>query len=490
MSGPRIDTRGGEKGLALMGSMVVSLALVLLGVALLELLWQESLSADAGKKAAAAQQLADAAGELVIGWFHNPQAGPAGISTVLAKRLVRDDGTATYFDKAGRSQFIGSADRPDVLLDASSQTDDRVLHDPDIGLFRPMLGSGMIRRLKIYAPSKPGWLCTVEVTVETRHHTPFRESIGMQLAAIELPALRPGLQSGKNLGLLSDGRSIGGVHWGSVAVGKDLVIRRVEDIPTLNPAAPITGRSYDDSLVREDRWMTMWIGERVLVTEPPQDSMDNQTLPLHVHEQQNPTPGIRFDRWSYDELKLTALKFGGYYAIDQDGLLYEDGLVEPGRGVSPDKVLGSQRVGDQLGLIFIDTLDRTAPREDNLGTVRLSMGYFEGVAVIQGHVLLSPSSAGQQLKVQGPQTGDGGSTANRETVQLTGMHLNGVLYAAGNMTVGRAARVYGTVMAEGSILSAGAGATLEIWHDDDMSRGLYRGVPLVHRAPGTWSMRY
>lgn len=479
-----------EKGLVLMGAMVVSLILVLVSVTLLELLWRESLSAHAGEKAAIVQELADAAGEMVVGWFHNPHTVPVDLAAVLTKRLVAADGTQTYFDKDGRSQFTGTADQPDVLLDASNPIDDGVLNDPDTGAFKPMLGSGTVRMLKMYAPSRPGLLCTVEVAVETRHHTPFRQSISMELQAIELPALRAGLQSRNDLRLISDGRSIGGVHWGMVAVGRDLIIRQIDDIPELNPAAPVTGQSYDDSMVREDRWMQMWIGERVLVTEPLLESVEHQALPLHVHAQQNPSPGIRFDRWSYDELKRTAKRFGNYYAIDQQGLLYPDGLIEMGRGVTPAEVFGSQRVGDQRGLIFVDTLDQTAPHGDNLGTVNLNMGYFEGVAVIQGHVLFGPTSAGNQLNVQGPSIFDGGNAEVRETIPLTGVHLNGVLYAMGDITVNRAARVFGTVIAEGSLLSAEAGATLEIWHDEDMSRGLYRGVPLVYRAPGTWSARY
>jgi len=479
-----------EKGLALMGAMMVSLILVLVSVTLLELLWRESLSAHAGEKSAIAQQLADAAGEMVVGWFHNPHTVPAGIEAVMAKRLTAADGAPTYFDKDGRSQFAGTANQPDVLLDALDPIHNRVLNDPDTGAFKPMLGSGTVRMLKMYAPSRPGLLCTVEVVVETRHHTPFRQSISMELQAIELPALRVGLQSKNDLRLISDGHSVGGVHWGAVVVGRDLVIRRIEDIPELNPAAPITGQSYDDGLVREDRWMQMWVGERVLVTEPLPDSVESQALPLHIHNHQNPSPGVRFVQWNYEELKQTAKEFGSYYAIDQQGLLYQDGLIELGRGLAPAEVFGSQRVGDQRGLIFVDTLDQTAPRGDNLGTVHLGVGYVEGVAVIQGHVLFGPTSAGHQINVQGPSIPDGNNAGARETIPLKGVHLNGVLYAMGDITVNRAARVFGTVIAEGNLLSADAGATLEIWHDEDMSRGIYRGIPLVHRAPGTWSARY
>ena len=104
--------------------------------------------------------------------------------------------------------------------------------------------------------------------------------------------------------------------------------------------------------------------------------------------------------------------------------------------------------------------------------------------MIQGHVLLSPTSVGYQLNAQAPSVSEGG------TVPLNGVHVNGVVYAAGDMTVSRAARVYGAVIAEGSLISTDTEATLEVWHNDDLSRSLYRGIPLVHRAPGTWSVRY
>lgn len=480
----RIVRRDQERGLALMGAMIVSLILVLVSMTLLDLLWRESLSAHAGEKAALAQQLADAAGEMVVGWFHVPHTGPVGLSAVIAKRLVTADGIPTYFNEEGRSQFVGTADQPDMELNASNQIDDQILNDPDSGAFKLMRGSGTVRLLKIYAPSRPGLLCTVEVTVETRHPIPFHQSLRVELEAIELPPLRAGMQSGKAHRMISDGRSIGGVHWGSVAAGTDLIIRRIEDIPEHNPSAAITGESYGESFVREDRWLQMWIGGHVVVTDPLPSDVENPTLPPHVHDQQHPSPGIRLDRWGYDELKQIAMRFGTYYAIDQEGYLYQDGIIEPGKGVTPDAVFGSQRVGDLRGLIFVDTLDGTAPHRDNLGTVRLDTPYFEGVAVIQGHVLFGPTSVGYRLKAQPPSVNEG------EAVPLNGVHLNGVLYAAGDITVSRAARVYGAVIAEGNLVSSDTEATLEVWHNKDLSRSLYRGIPLVHRAPGTWSVLY
>jgi hypothetical protein len=480
----------GENGLALMGSMVVSLALVVLSGVFLEMVWQESVGADAGKRAAVAQHLADGAGEIVIGWFHDPEASPRTISTVLARRFLTAEGTPTFFDSNGRSQFAGSEEQPDIVLDGSNPSDHRILNDPETGLFKTMTHSGVIRMLKLYAPAKPGMLCTVEATVETRQLKPFRQSITMQLEAVELPALRAGLQSGRNLALLSNGSTGGGVHWGAVRVGGSVTIRTMEEIPALNSLASVTGQSYDESLVREDRWMEMWAGGEIRLQNPSGDTPAMSMLPNNVHALQSPTPGMALSRWGYDLLKHAAMRFGNYYAIDRQGLLYQDGVVESGHGLFPDQVFGSRRVGEQLGLIFIDTLDGTAPRGDNLGTLHLGTTYFEGVAVIQGHVVFGPSSTGRTLKVQAPQTGGSGGREERRSIDLTGVNLNGVLYAAGNIMVSGAGKVYGAVIAEGDIRSTDAGAVLEVWHDEDMSRGLFRGVPLVARAPGTWMARY
>jgi hypothetical protein len=35
-----------------------------------------------------------------------------------------------------------------------------------------------------------------------------------------------------------------------------------------------------------------------------------------------------------------------------------------------------------------------------------------------------------------------------------------------------------------------SGSTLEVWYDTDIGEGLYRGVPVVYKAPGTWLVRY
>ncbi|MEK7305453.1 MAG: hypothetical protein AAB034_04810, partial [Nitrospirota bacterium] len=108
-----------EQGIALLGVIILALVLALVGAALLDLAGQEASSASGAADVAVAQAVADAAQDLVIAWFHSPHTSPSAVAALLTKRQSSSAGSPSFFDQAGRSQFIGTADRPDVLLDAS-----------------------------------------------------------------------------------------------------------------------------------------------------------------------------------------------------------------------------------------------------------------------------------------------------------------------------------------------------------------------------------
>ncbi|MBH0202029.1 MAG: hypothetical protein HP496_06970 [Nitrospira sp.] len=480
-----------QQGIALLGAMIVALMLSLLGVTLLNLAGQEVVSAGLATQVSVAQQLADGAGELVVAWFHSPQTTVdlPQLSALREKRNRDREGTPSFFDASGRSQFAGTADQPDIRLQAGNLLDNRLLNDPETGMFRTMTHLGQVEEVKVYAPTKPGLLCTVDTTVTTNTNPPVKQSILMQLGALDVPPLTAAVQVGQQLGRFQAGyESPVAVHWGELKVGGDLILRQVDEIPLKSALAPVTGQTYDEITPREDRWMDAWIGGAVQVTHV--SSEQTPSFPHNLHIGQNPVPGVRLDQWTYAHLKQVAKRFGRYFAIDREGLLYPQGIVEPGRGISPDEVFRSQGNGDQQGLIFIDTLDQTAPRLDNLGVVRLQAPYFEGMAVVQGHIVLAPSGAGQSIGVLSPPQSDQVTTVARTPVQLSGIHVNGVLHASGNITIAGRVRVYGAVAADGTITSAGSGSTLEVWYDHDLSQGFYRGLPVVYRAPGTWMTRY
>lgn len=487
----RRNINGNERGIALLGAMVIVLVLSVLATTLLNLSGQEAISASAAGQMAVAQQLADASAELVAGWFHDPQATSAvpAIVSLRARKNHDAAGARSYFDAAGRSQFVGTADHPDLRLQAENESDNRLLNDPQIGMFGAMQHLGRVEELKVYAPTDPGLLCTVDTTVATNANPSVRQSVRMQLSALGLPALRAAVQVGRHLGQSHPGgESPVTLHWGDLKVGGDLVLKQATDFPRKSGIAPVTGQGYDETGQREDRWMQAWVGGDMRLTNPI--TPPTTDVPSNLHVGQNPSPGIRFDEWPYEHLKRMAKRFGRYFAIDRDGLLYPQGIVEPGKGLSPEIALRSEAPGDQLGLIFIDTLDQTAPRPDNLGVLKLRAPYLEGTVVMQGHLELAPSGTGSTIPALSPPTTDQGDSLARAPIHLSGMNVNGVLYAGGTITLTGKVRLYGAVSAGETIARSDSGSSLEVWYDHDLGEGLFRGLPVVYRAPGTWTARY
>lgn len=483
--------RGDQRGIALLGAMVIVLVLSVLATTLLNLSGQEAVSASTAGQLAVAQQLADASAELVVGWFHDPQltnAVPAIVS--LRERTNHDaNGVPSFFDAAGRSQFVGTADHPDLSLQAENESDNGLLNDPQIGMFRAMQHLGRVEELKVYAPTDPGLLCTVDTTIATNANPSVRQSVRMQLSALGLPALKAAVQVRRHLGQSHPGgESPVTLHWGDLKVGGNLVLKQATDLPRKSRIAPVTGKNYDEMSQREDRWMEAWVGGDVQLTQPPVQPITD--VPTNLHTGQNPIPGVRIDEWPYEHLKRVAKRFGRYFAIDHDGLLYPQGIVEPGKGLSPEIALQSEAPGDQLGLIFIDTLDQMPPRPDNLGILRLKAPYLEGTVVMQGHLELAPSGTGSTISALSPPITDQGHSLTRAPVHLSGMNVNGVLYASGTITLTGRVRLYGAVMAGETITRADSSSSLEVWYDHDLGEGLFRGLPVVYRAPGTWMARY
>lgn len=227
-----------------------------------------------------------------------------------------------------------------------------------------------------------------------------------------------------------------------------------------------------------------------MVTNPPPGQSMNPSIPLNVHVRQYPSPGVRLDRWDYEQVKHIAQQVGTYYRLDRQGRLHHDGADASDPGFLPSDVLTSVAVGDHRGLVFIDTVDGEPPRADNLGTLVVETEYFEGLLVVQGHVIVRPHGTGQSVPVLSPPEEGRTSLGTRIPVQLTGINFNGVVVAAGTITFGQSARIFGALMAGDTIRASGTSVKVELWYNVDLAQGLHRGLPVVYRAPGTWQMKY
>ncbi len=481
-----------ERGMVLLGTVLTLLILAVLGMTSLNLAGLEIQAAGATREERTAQHLAEAAVDQVMTWFHDPGAAPEGpVGALLAKRFELPGSGPSFFDAQGRSQFTGTAEKPDVLFDATQPAHDELLNGPTAGWFRSLRGLGRVLKLKVYGPTRPGLLCTIEATAAAASpgSPGLARTVSVQLGTRTIPAVRAAVQAAGLLATATGGASAPvEVHWGDLKVGGDVRWNTIDAVPLKTDLAPVTGQSYSEMARREDRWVEIWVGGSVSfgATSPA----TGVSLPVNIHPWQEPVPGLRMDQWDYESLKHAALLYGRYYARGRDSLLYPDGIVEPGRGVTADEVFASGGVGDHRGLVFIDTLDRLPPRADNLGTIAVATDYAEGLFVVNAHLSWKPRGTGRPVPALSPPREGLTSLATRVPVQLSGVHLQGVVYTAGNLLFEGRPRVYGAVLAAGSLGEAGGtGNSLEVWYNHDLRGGLVRGLPLVYPAAGTWQLQ-
>ncbi|MGH7147306.1 MAG: hypothetical protein ACREIJ_05315 [Nitrospiraceae bacterium] len=482
-----------DQGHVLLAALMLIFLLGIAGMTSLYLAGQDGPGISAMREDNRAQQLADGAADVVMSWFHDSSATPTAIAGLLVKRQGDPASGPSFFDVAGRSQFVGTADRPDILLDAANQVDNQMLNDSPNGFHNSLEGLGRILKLKVYGPLQPGLLSTVEVTATTVDRRPVARTVQVQLGAVSIPAVRAAVQVGQTPGAMQPGDEFPVmVHWGDLLVLGDLAVQRVEDLVLKSAAAPVTGQSYDQMLYAQDRWTEYWIGGTVSVISPPTGQSTNPPLPENVHLHQYPTPGVRLDRWDYDSLKKIALRWGTYYRLDRVGQLHPQGASDSDQGITPADALESQAIGNHRGLVFIDTVDGQPPRVDNMGTLVLDTDYFEGLLVVQGHMVFRPRGVGKSIPALSPSPPGTQSLGTRVPVQLSGIHVNGLLYAAGTIRIEQSARLYGAMMAGQSVTSigTGTGTVIEVWYNADLAQGLFRGLPVVYRAPGTWLAKY
>ena len=480
------EQRHSERGAVLLGVLMIVLMLTLLGMVSMNLAVQEILQISDSKDEAAARRAAEAGSEVIIRWFHNTNSTPIEASAVLSRRFDLPDNGSSFFDVSGRSQFSGTSAIPDLLYDAARPEDDRLLNDPVDGWFGALHSLGRIQTLKVYAPTRPGLLCSVEVTANAKHHS---RTVVLQLGALVTPPLHAGVQVGNSgVAPTSDSSIPVWVHWGDLKAKGNVQFGKQEEVPAKSTVASVTGQSYADMVSREDRWLTIWTGGEALFAPV---STEPAMLPSNVYPRRDPFPGLRQDIWPYEVLKKHAMQHGSYYARDTSGLLYRYGAVDSGFGVTIEEVFRSQTVGHNRGLVFIDTLDQLPPRPDNLGTVLINTDYAEGLFVVNAHVHFKPSGVGKSVPVLSPPKDGSSSFAARIPVTLSGVHLNGVLATPGDLFYEGQPRVFGALLVEGRVLSdASTPVPLEVWYDYDFRNGLFRGLPIVYVASGTWQEKY
>ncbi len=476
-----------QQGAALLGTILIVTMLMVLGIGSLVVATQEIRSADSVRKAISARYLAESGIALIQRWFHDSDfriTHPA--KHRLTKQYRLPGYGPSFFSAQGTSQFTGTPQQPDLILQASNPVDQILLNDVKTGWLRGLARDGSIVNLRMYQPIRKGLLSSVMIEAERKG---IGRTVTVQLGASRIPPISMGAMIHQNSGVPSGPGSIAPlpieVHWGDLKVKNDVHIGSPVFIPTKTILGTIDGRSYRQMSSPEDRWFDLIAGGNILVTS---SAGSNVSLGLNMYENQDPVPGVHPDAWDYARMKHVALQEGHYYVLGSDGLLYDSSASSSGVGKDPNLVLGSQTVGDHRGLIFIDTLDQQPPNPTNLGQLTLTSEYIEGIVIINAHVHWHPKGRGEALNVWSPPDP---ITQAQVAVPLSRIHLQGVLSVAGDLTFKSNPRVFGAVIVGGGVRTiASSGTAIEIWYDHDFAQGHFRGVPLVFLAPGTWHEWY
>jgi hypothetical protein len=475
----------GEQGIVLLVTMILLVLLTSLGITSMNLATIELRAAGGTSQDRAAEHLADAAVDLVVSWFHRPESLPPEIERVLIGQLLPNSDSLSITPPAPETPGESPA-TAEVLFDAATPEGHRALNDPTTGWFRSLGRIGKILRLRVYGLTRSGLCCTVEVATQAGSGgDTSKASMAVDLGRVMIPPLRAAVQvTEASTASLDSEPAVPLVHWGDLRMKGDVRYRALDDIPRKTITSSVSNLAYDAMKRREDRWFDLYLGGALAFVNPSPLSVG--LPPWNVYQQQDPIPGMRWDLWSYEHMKKLAKRFGTYYGTDRSGLLYRDGLVEPGKGLTPDEVLSSHFLGDHRGLVFVDTVDQEPPSATNLSTITLQADYAEGVFVVCGHLNWKPKGMGLSIPALSPSPEGTSSMGLRTPVLLSQVHLQGVLYEFGALTISGHPRVYGAVVAPRILRPTGPEMhELEVWFNADLARGFVRGVPLVVVAPGT-----
>jgi len=474
-----------QTGFAFIVTTGLLLLITLLGFATFRWSVDEAAMAGNQKASVQAQYIAEAGVDLILQWFQEPSAFPSigtypqGYSpgeggNFLSKRRMDNQGAASFLDDKGNSQFIGTAEDPDFLFQSDSES-------PDF-LVEGFLGIGALTVIKLYGPSTPGAVATLEATGTTS--SGISRTVSVELLPSPIPPPTAAVQSGPE----SDGPVPFLVHWGDVRIlGNGDLGGTLSSIPQKDPTAPVTGQPYSSS-DRKDAWLDFYVGDSIV---NPSVSCLECTEPFlsegfgHLHQRQNEVhPDFGMDRWNYQKMKAFAKDRGVYFGSDREGFLYRDGNMDPAGRMMPSVALAG--TGEQREFVFIDTVDQKPPDGSNFATLDLPIDYLEGIFSVQANLVLREAGPGRSVQVESPPVEGSNDASGRQSIILSSVHLKGVLSVAGHFAVEGRPNVFGALVA-----NQGFGGTgqPEVWYDYDLRTGYYSGLPVVTILAGTWYMK-
>ena len=460
-----------QHGAILVIALVTLAVLSVLGGVALRVASDQVRQASQAEREEVALQLADAGIERILAWFAEPSrySGPSGAvlagpctipldaSDWFRKRCVGRNSVSSFTTTDHRAQFVGRSDSPDMSL----------TWDVPLNTWpAPPFGRGILAnavQIQLWGPSSADGIATV-----LSRGTVGSETAAMRAELIEGPW--SGLVGAIYAGQAGPGPFPVRVHWGDVFVDGPIDLNPVWDyLPRHDPDAPLSASPYSAES-GSDRWFDLNSAGPILAPVTPVDGHFEAPYG-HLHPY---TRGSRPGVWAYEALKGYAKQYGRYFTTRGTGLVYPDGK-DP--GLTPSLLFATES-GNGRELLFIDTLDRQAPRSDNLERLHVTFYGSESDAYLGAHVVVS-AGTGRSVTVDAlPEK----TPAPPGGLVLPPIHYKGVLLVAGEIETESRVNVFGAIAAGQGFRDQGG---LEIWYDVQLSQGYRKSFAPVLVKPGS-----
>jgi len=141
------------------------LLLTLLGGLALSMAQMEMRAASYQQHEIAALYQAEAGIHLMLYWLGHPESAPLSVQNFFMPRFVQEEGSPAFINEEGTSQFSGSPVTLDIPLGVSPNQDP--WDSTWIALWRILGLTGETLTLKLYGPTLPGAVGTLESTART-----------------------------------------------------------------------------------------------------------------------------------------------------------------------------------------------------------------------------------------------------------------------------------------------------------------------------------
>lgn len=432
-----IDSVKNEKGTAMIAAVMLLVLATGLGLLAFHVSTGElQISAYPGRELASTY-LAESGVEKVLAWVADPGRSP----------------DPPFFAALPTRRCSGEKTAPDFQLS------DALMDDAGEGPFSELKERGKIVDLRLYKPSHPDGLCTVQSGAAAGKGA--IKVVKVEIARSPLPPITAAVQGFGETGVSAP---VWG-HWGPIRyTGGVRFGARPVRIPAIDPTLPPHSRPYTEEGPNEDPIVEIHVEGEI---EGP-----SVRMPPNVYEND---PTARLDSAApnrLNEIKRFIKKRGGYYVVSPSGRLEQNGTD---RG-SFDDLFGGP--GDEYALAWVDIL----PGYSSPEPVRLGRKNYRGYFYFSGSVQIEEDRFQNGMTVHAD--AHPWSAARPAPIELNHVRLEGFFYSLGGIELQGPFSAYGAIYAGQGFTGPGA-ENLQVWYNNRFRSAAYE-VPPVVRLKGTW----